>query len=97
MIGLVNAIGVSEGARNASTTRSLRGNEAEAAQNQSPVLNNEQAVYKVLRSAVDAMEDPTMPVPERKLPDGTESDRFTQDSLEEKSAQPLGRNLDVTA
>jgi hypothetical protein len=97
MIGLVNAIGVAETARSASTARSLRGNEAEAAEYQSPVLNKEQAVYRVLRSAVDALENPNMPMPEQKLPDGMESDRYAQDSLEEKSAQPLGGTLDVTA
>ena len=97
MIGLVNAIGATETARLEGTSRSLRANEAGAAKYQSPVLNNEQAVYKVLRSAVDALQDPPRATPERKLPDGTESDRFAQDALEAKPDQTLGGNLDVTA
>jgi hypothetical protein len=97
MIGLVNSVGASTAARVESTTRSVRERVAEQPSNLAPILGSEQAAYKVLHLAVEALQNPEHAPPARAGPSAEESDRFAQAELESRTDSAVGARLDVTA
>lgn len=94
MIGLVNAIGVAESQRQQGFQRPAENSER-AVTNRAPILTAEQAVNRVLHTAVEALEF-QQSNQQRKTPDSQESDRFAQADLDSKPGGALGVALDVT-
>lgn len=96
MIGLINAAGASESSRVQSASSRVVESSPKGEGNMIPILNNEQAAARVLRSAVKTILFANGEA-RRGLPDGEQSDRFDQAELETNTPQKLGEGLDVTA
>jgi len=98
MLGLVNAVGAPETARTETADRMARQRARVEAEN-APILNTgEAAVYRVLRTAIQALDESLSDAAARRAPSGDESDRFDQAEMERSTGTPgLGGNLDVLA
>ena len=98
MIGLVNAAGSPRPSKAKSVFQTAQ--LAHDSETQDPVLivNSQQAVEQVLRSAVETIEF-VRARSERELPDGDSSDRFGQADREAtiRQTDSVGEFLDMTA
>ena len=97
MIGLVNATGSPEASRAQSIADAgFKHGGGKKRTDQIPLPSNEQAVEKVLDSAVEGIEF-LGASEERELPGGDTSDRFAQADAEAGLPSTLGSVLDVQA
>ena len=96
MIGLVNAAGTPETARVQSASAAKLPEQEQQSGNLVPILSNERAAERVLRTAVETIDFATGEA-QRALPGGEQSDRTDQADLEAKTAGGVGSMLDVTA
>ncbi len=100
MIGLVNAAGAPETSRVQSALRGVVDAFLDEGRKIIPILNNEQAVGRVIQSAIQTI-SMTNSEAQRGLPSEEQSDRYDRADQEQRSrletTQALGRDLDVTA